>query len=324
MADTPSKSRRIAPATIALALAAMVALVAIVGAATRSNEAADAAAAAGASAPPDAPGNAQAASADQMIASLRQRVTQNPDDAAAWHLLGLALRDSQAYPAAEQAFRRAMQLQPNNPDHVASLGEAVLLLGREDPPREAESLFRRALELRRDHPQARFYLAVLKDIGGEHRQAVDDLIALLGDAPAGASWVPQVRGAAQAIARQNGIDIAGRLPEPAPVRPGAQPGPPPAAALPAPNRQQMEAARNMPAAQQDQMVKAMVDRLAARLQQNPRDEAGWTMLMRSRIAQGDPAGATQALRSGVAAFGNDAAAQQRLRAAAQQLRVPSG
>lgn len=315
MADTFQQRRRIAPATIALVLAGLLALVAIAIAATRSGEQGDAAV--NAAAPPAAASNGQAGSVDQMIASLRQRVSQDPDNAEAWYLLGLTLRDSERYPDAEQAFRRAMQLQPNNPDHVASLGEALLLVGREDPPREAESLFRRALELRRDHPQSRFYLAVLKDIAGNHREAVDELIGLLNDAPAGAQWVPQVRGTIQAIARQNNIDVAGRLP---PEPPASQA----TAAIPGPTREQMEAARGIPPAQQDAMVKNMVDRLAGRLRSNPRDEGGWMMLMRSRMVQGDRAGAAQALRSGLSAFGDDAAAQQRLRAAGQQLGVPAG
>ena len=64
------------------------------------------------------------------------------------------------------------------------------------------------------------------------------------------------------------------------------------------------------------------DRLATRLQQNPRDENGWMMLMRSRMVQNDREGAATALRSGLAAFGDDAAVQQRLRTAAGELGIP--
>ena len=84
----------------------------------------------------------------------------------------------------------------------------------------------------------------------------------------------------------------------------------------------MEAARNIPPSQQDEMVKGMVDRLAMRLQQSPRDERGWMMLMRSRMVQNDREGAAAALRSGLAAFGDDAAVQQRLRTAAGELGIP--
>ena len=90
-----------------------------------------------------------------------------------------------------------------------------------------------------------------------------------------------------------------------------------------PTREQMEAARAIPPGQQDEMVKGMVDRLAARLQQNPRDAEGWIRLMRSRMVLNDPAAARQALQSGLAAFQGDAATQTRLRSAASQLGIPN-
>jgi cytochrome c-type biogenesis protein CcmH len=72
------------------------------------------------------------------------------------------------------------------------------------------------------------------------------------------------------------------------------------------------------------MVRGMVERLAARLRQNPRDADGWIRLMRSRMVLNDRAAAGEALRSGLGAFANDPAAQGRLRAAARELGVPGG
>jgi len=69
------------------------------------------------------------------------------------------------------------------------------------------------------------------------------------------------------------------------------------------------------------MVRAMVDGLAARLRQNPRDADGWIRLMRSRMVLNDPAAARAALRSGLAAFAGDAAVQARLRDAARELGI---
>jgi cytochrome c-type biogenesis protein CcmH len=86
----------------------------------------------------------------------------------------------------------------------------------------------------------------------------------------------------------------------------------------------MDAARGIPPSQQEEMVKAMVDRLDARLRQNPRDERGWMMLMRSRMVQRDQQAAAAALSSALSAFADDAAAQQRLRAAAAELGIPQG
>ena len=63
-------------------------------------------------------------------------------------------------------------------------------------------------------------------------------------------------------------------------------------------------------------------RLANRLRQNPRDEQGWVRLMRSRMVLNDRPAASEALRAALTAFNGDAAAQQRLRTAAQELGVP--
>jgi cytochrome c-type biogenesis protein CcmH len=85
----------------------------------------------------------------------------------------------------------------------------------------------------------------------------------------------------------------------------------------------MEAAKGIPPSEQDAMVRAMVDRLANRLRQNPRNAEGWIQLMRSRMVLNDPNAAREALRSGLAAFQGDAAAQARLRTAAGELGVPA-
>jgi cytochrome c-type biogenesis protein CcmH len=199
----------------------------------------------------------------------------------------------------------------------------LLLEGGEGhaPPPEAERLFRHALQIDANNAQSRYYLATLKDMNGDHRGAIDDLIALLRGAPADAPWAAQVREAVQAIARQNHIDVVNRLPPPPPAAAPAQSAA--TAAIPGPTPEQMRAANAIPPSQQDQMVRAMVDGLAARLRQNPHDADGWIRLMRSRMVLHDENAAREALRSALAAFSGDAATQGRLRDAASQLGIPT-
>lgn len=304
-------SRRPGAATFALAGAGLIALAAVGIALVRSGEGAEPAAAGAA--------NGQAAaSVEDMIPALQQRLREEPDNDQGWFSLGMLYREARRFPDAERAYRRAMELRPQNADYAAYLAETLLLMSGGDPPAEAETLLRRALELQPGNPQARYYLATLRDLRGDHRGAIDALLALLREAPAGAPWEPQVREAAIAIARRNDIDIAARLP-------AARAEPSPAtAAIPGPTREQMEAARAIPPGQQDAMVKAMVDRLAARLRQNPRDAEGWIRLMRSHMVLNEPLAAAAALRSGLAAFPSDQATRQRLQSAAQELAVPGG
>lgn len=313
MAEDPAPRRGIPPATLALGAAALLA-VAVIGIKLFRSD--DPVAAATTEA-----GNGQAApSMAETIASLTEAVRRDPDNDNAWYMLGLALRDERRFDEAAQAFRRAMELMPRNAEYTAFVGE-MLLLGATSAnrpiPEETERLFRRSLELEPGNPQARFYLATLKDQAGDHRGAIDDMIALLRDAPPGELWPQQVRASILAIAEMHDIDVEGRLP---PVQAAATAA---TAAIPGPTREQMEAARGIPPSQQDTMVQGMVERLAARLRQNPRDADGWIRLMRSRMVLNDPAAAREALSSGLAAFQGDAATQARLRAAAQQLGVPS-
>jgi cytochrome c-type biogenesis protein CcmH len=313
MANAAPSGRGPAPATIALVLAALLAAAALAYALLfRAGDTAGAAAADPAQAP--APGT------DAMIVQLAQSLRQDPDNHRGWFMLGTVHRGSERFTEAAQAFRRAMELAPDNADYTAYLGEALLLAGDGTPPPEAERLFRRALELQPGNPQALYYLATLKDLRGDHRGALDELVALLRAAPAGAPWAPQVREAATAIARRNNIDISGRLPAAPPAAPTASAA---TAAIPGPTPEQMAAASAMRPSQQDEMAKGMVDRLAARLRRNPRDAEGWIRLMRSRMVLQDAAGARQALASGLAAFPNDEATQGRLRQAARALAVPA-
>ena len=312
MTDTTTPARRIQPATIALALAALLALATIIIVLARSDEPGAQPRSSAAAAP-----DQQAGNIDRMIASLRQRIATDPDNAEAWFLLGMAYRDSEQVEPAAQAFRRAMELQPGNVMNVAYLAESQLLLGTEPGLAEARRLLDRASAIDAREPMVRFYRATLKDRDGDPRGAVDELIALLRDAPAGAGWEPQVRSAAQAIAQQHNIDLAGRMPEPRPA-----PASTATAAIPGPSREQMAAASSIPPAQQDQMVKGMVDGLAARLERNPRDAAGWIRLMRSRMVLGERDAAGAALRSSLAAFNGDSDTQGRLRTAARELGVP--
>lgn len=306
--------RRFNPATLALVAAALLVLVALAvrfwpaGGAERS-ETAEAV----------ANGTAeQAGDLDALTAQLAEAVRRDPDNHRGWFQLGLLLRNSGRFAEAEQAFRRAGELAPDNADYLAYRGEILMVMARGEVPPEAERLVRRARRLDPGHAQARYLLATIRDRRGEHSGAIDDLIALLRDAPPGAAWEAQVRSALAGIAARNNIDIDGRVPPPRQAPPEAT------AAIPGPTREQMEAARGMPPGEQDEMVRSMVERLAGRLRQNPRDADGWMMLMRSRMVMRQPDAAREALRSALAAFNGDAATQARLRDAARQLGVPQG
>jgi cytochrome c-type biogenesis protein CcmH len=306
-------------ARVALVLAALIALAAIAIAVTRSRgggEDAQAPAKAG-------EGSGQpAGDIASMIGQLETKMAANPDDPTGWNLLGLSYYNVGRYKDAVRAYSKAAALDPRNPGYWSALGEVQLLSGPGGVTPEAEASFRKALALDPKDFRARYFMAVRKDAMGDHKSAVDDLIGVLRDSPPGAPWIAPVRDLATRIAGEHKIDIADRLP--APPADAAPSGESVATAgIPGPSATDLKAATAMTPAQQDEMARGMVDRLAARLQDNPRDADRWIMLMRAKMVLNDPPGAAKALGQAKAAFKGDAAQQARFDEAAKALGIPN-
>jgi cytochrome c-type biogenesis protein CcmH len=328
--NQPDKSGRKRPstATIILGAAAILAAASAAVALTRGGEEVEQAAGPHGATKPDQP----VGDVDSMIASLEAKLKQKPNDAQGWRMLGWSYletaRQAGSQPAAQQgmaksaaAYRRAAEIEPKNPENWSSLGEALQISATEVVP-EAKAAFERALQLDAKDPRARYFLAVQKDMAGQHGQAVDEWIALLKDTPPGAPWEADLRRVIAQVATAKKIDITGRMP--APQQTAAVGGSTATAAIPGPTPEQMAQASSIPPGQQDEMVQGMVSRLANRLKDNPKDADGWIRLMRARMVLGETGKAAEALQSGRAAFGGDAATQGRLTQAAQELGVPSG
>jgi cytochrome c-type biogenesis protein CcmH len=231
-----------------------------------------------------------------------------------WRIVGWAYAEAGNAAEAASAYRKATEIEPANAENWSSLGEVLQASSRSVVP-EAEAAFRKALELDPRDPRARYFLAVQKDLGGDTKGAVEAWLALLRDTPPGAPWEADLRRTIEQSAAKGRIDLAGRMP--AQGRTGTA-----TAGIPGPTPEQLAAASSIPPGEQDAMIAQMLAKLEARLRANPKDEEGWIRLMRSRMVLGEADKAGAALRSGVAAFGRDAAESGRLRAAAAELGVP--
>jgi cytochrome c-type biogenesis protein CcmH len=86
-----------------------------------------------------------------------------------------------------------------------------------------------------------------------------------------------------------------------------------------PSAEQMAAYQAMPPQDRQAAIRSMVDGLADRLESAPRDLDGWTRLMRSRVVLGEKDVATTALRKALDVFKDDAAASEKITAAASEL-----
>jgi cytochrome c-type biogenesis protein CcmH len=201
-----------------------------------------------------------AAAADQ----LKARLEQDNGHPEGWALLGRTLATLGRFTEAQDAFARAIALKPDDPELHAELGEMLVLVAQGAVTPAAEAEFAKA----GNDPRARYYDAEASLQRGDAATATSALKALLADAPPDAPW----REAVEA-----------RLAEISPAN--SQAG----AKMPAgPTDQDVAAAQAMSPQDQQAMIRGMVERLAARLAQNPGDREGWARLAHAYDVLGEP------------------------------------
>lgn len=271
---------------------------------------------------PEAPATAAEAGAlpGDQLAALEARTKAEPNSADAWMQLGAARFDLGDFAGAAAAYEKATTLSPDSAGLWSALGEARVMASERDPmPAAALQAFEKAIALDAKDPRARYFMAVKKDIGGDHKGAIEDWFALLADTPQGAPWEADLRRTIEQVGAIHKIEVTARLASTQPRPLTADEMPVAARGIPGPSRSDMEAASQLPKGQQDAMIEGMVSGLETKLKANPGDVDRWIMLMRSRMTLGETAKAAQALKDGIAANPGAAA---RLKAQAQLLGVP--
>lgn len=287
--QTGGKTGWLRPGRIALAVAIIAAGFAIGLAVNRQG---------GGTASTSAEAGAAAIPADP-VAELEARAKASPEDGGTQTALATAYFDTGRFADAVNAFGKAIEANPGAAVLWSSRGEARIMASPHDPmPREAVADFEKALSLNPKDPRARYFMAVKQDLAGDHKGALDAMVALLADTPPGAPWEADLRRTIEQIGKINGIDTSGKLAavqQPAPALPMA------ARAIPGPSQADLANARTIPPGEQRDMAEGMVARLEGRLKGDPANVEGWIMLMRSRMTLGQPDKASQALKDALAA-----------------------
>ena len=267
--------------------------------------------------------NANAAGPDAVIAALEERTRKDPADVEAWQLLGWSYFENGRYLDSANAYGKATKLEPARAVYWSSLGESLVMADESNPmPKAAKAAFDKAIILDPKDPRSRYFLAVSKDLNGDHTGAINDWLELLKDTPKDAPWEADLIRTIEQVGKINKIDVAKSLAsaqEKRTVDLSATLKSIAAAPIPGPSRADMEQAAKLPPGQQQEMVTSMVEGLETKLAKNPKNIDGWIMLMRSRMTLGETAKAKAALTKSVAA---NPEAQSRLLKEAQILGVP--
>lgn len=269
---------------------------------------------------PVAPSQTQTASSENATSlesaatTLANRLEKEPGDANGWILLARTYMSINRFQDAADAFGKALELDTENPDLVSAYGESLFMAAQSVVTPASRAAFQETLRRKPGDPRARFYLALADDQAGRRKEALDQWIGLLTESPADAPWVPAVRDRIRITAEALGLDVAKITPEP--QAPDSGP-------LQAPTKAQMADMVNLPPEERQAMINNMVEGLAQRLKDNPRDFAGWQRLIRAYSVQDRNEDAVSALSEARKHFAAAPFPMQQLAELARELNLES-
>jgi cytochrome c-type biogenesis protein CcmH len=239
------------------------------------------------------------ATMDQLVERLAERMRAQPDDPQGWRLLARSYTSMSRYDEAAEAYTKALAASNSQAGIASDFGEMLYAAAGSRMTPAAQGLFETALGADPFDPKARFYLAVAFAERGAFKDAIQAWTDLIALSPADAPWIGSVRDQIARVAEIARID-------PVSVEPSAEArrlanslprySPPPAAGTAgAPiDPASAEAIAALPEAERSAMVRAMVEQLARRLNENPNDREGWLKLARAYDVLGEPDKAQEA------------------------------
>ena len=110
---------------------------------------------------------------DELIAALKQRMQENPEDPEGWLILGRSLKTMQRYDEAEEALRNANRLVPDNPSIMVELAETILFTsGTTEINPESLQLIESALVLDANQQKGLWIMGMASAQDGDDPQAL--------------------------------------------------------------------------------------------------------------------------------------------------------
>src|SRR6202453_4159406 len=224
---------------------------------------------------------------EAMIAKIENDVVTSPDDARRWAALALVYMRIGRYDDAVRAFGQLLRLKGEDADLRADYGEALAAAAGGVVTAEARAAFEKALADTPGLPKSRFYLALAVEQDGDAKKAIEQYQSLLDEAKPGAPYLSAVK---SRLAKLKG--------EPPPTATAGIEG---------------------MSADQQQMVRGMVEGLATRLAKSGGSAEEWARLIRAYTVLHETDKAKQTLAAARTALMGDAKASAGLDALARDL-----
>jgi cytochrome c-type biogenesis protein CcmH len=219
-----------------------------------------------------------------QIANVEHRLRAHPEDTLGWTVIAPVYFKTGQFGKAADAYRRAIKLDGENEDKLLGLFESLTFAGDGVVPASAKPALDSALARNPKSLRGRFWLAIAAIQEGRKADAEQIYRQMLNE-----DISPAWKGV---IAKQ----LEGLAAKPAET-----------------------AAGDLGQGEQGAMIRGMVERLAARLKDNPDDFDGWLKLMRSYAVLKETGKAQEAHAAALAQFASEPQALEKIEALARGL-----
>jgi cytochrome c-type biogenesis protein CcmH len=200
------------------------------------------------------------------VQALEAKVASAPSDAQSWIDLGRAYAGVERAKDAADSFAKAMALGRKEPDLLRQFAHAAILAEQGRVAVDARAALLRVLATDPTDPTARFFLALARAQNQDVEGALTDWLTLERELPAAAPLRALVTENIDKAARQLGKD------------PAKLPGRVAASGGGGPSEEEMAAAAQMSPEQRQAFIESMVERLAAKMKEDPENLEGWIKL----------------------------------------------
>jgi len=240
---------------------------------------------------------AEGQSVDVLVARVERHLADNPEDGQGWAVVAPVYLSLGQPRASAKAYANAIRILGPRQDWLTDMGEAITIAEQGLVTAEAQRAFEQAVALEPGAVKPRFFLAIALGQEGRKDDAIAAWRALLDGADPTAAWV---RAARQELAK-----LTGEGPEEQAPR--------------GPSQEDIAAAQDLSADDQQAMIRGMVSGLAERLNSEGGSVDEWNRLIRAYMVLGDKPEAEKALTAARAAFAENPEDLSRIKDAASRL-----
>jgi cytochrome c-type biogenesis protein CcmH len=247
---------------------------------------------------------------EALVARVEARLRAHPEEGQGWDVIAPVYLSGRRYDDAAEAYSQAIRLLGPSAMRLSGQGQALVLANNGVVTEEARRALEQALELDQTLIEPRILLAIAKEQDGQFAAAIEDWQALLKQADGEAPWREMVKKRIEAAEAH----LAGKPLPQAEASSQAQSGP---------GAADIAAAQDLSPEERQTMIEQMVQRLAARLDQDGSDLPGWLKLVRAYSVLDRKDDALKALQRAKSQFSGNAQAIEQLDQLAAELGLKS-